>query len=242
MMIKELAGWLPNRRLLYRQLCESLKSVITLPFYRPRENGIQTFFHDNYYVKKDGLVFDGTTSGYLSKISKAIDLKSLNDRTIIDLGCGKKTFYYWLVQNSVTPAKYIGIDFSINDESEGISCVVNDDITSIDRYLSGEKNIVVMSNSLCYMHDTKINTVLSKIRTGDEVIILDPSPNFFWDAHFNGIKPIYRNVEKVLYHLENSGFTLLNIVQDYWMKLFRVYLFPLSYCIYMVKSNDLLQM
>jgi hypothetical protein len=236
MMVKEIARWLPRKPLLIKQLVVSAKSFLTLPFYKPQVNGVQFLFKNIYYVKPDALVFDGTTFGYYSKIKRVLDLSCLNGRTIIDLGCGKNALFHWLKEEGVSQFSYIGIDFAI--DSTGISnepCVVNDDIIYVNRYLNDSKNIIVMCNVLCYTNDENFNTVLHGLGANDAVLLIEPSPNLFWDAHFSGIKPIYRRIGETTQLLEKEGFEILSSVQDYYFNIADNYIFPLSYCLYAIK-------
>jgi SAM-dependent methyltransferase len=235
-MIKEVAGWIPKKTLLWKQLFVSAKSFLTLPLYKPREDGIQVFFRHNYYVKPDGLIFDGTTLGYYSKIKSIVDIRTLNNKVVIDLGCGQKSLLCWLNEEGISPCKYIGVDFAVEAVNDNIY-VANDDINNVDKYLAENGNAIVMCNVLCYINDSAFSSVLCKLNTDDEIIILDPSPNLFWDAHFNGVKPIYRKINEVKNYLVREGFTIFNMVQDYYMKLGNNFIFPFSYCIHAIKRN-----
>lgn len=234
---KEKANWLPSMPLLIKQLFISAISFLTLPCYKPKENGIQNFFVDNYYVKPDGLVFDGSTKGYYEKVKRVISEGVLNNQIIVDIGCGRGVFYFWLVTERYSVKKYIGIDFSIRDRKVDEKCFLyNDHAANINKYISEECCILFMSNVVCYLSDSIFKDIMCSLRKGDKIIIIEPSPNLFWDAHFCGIKPNYRNIRDMIRLIEDEELEVINTVQDYFMRIGRRYLFPVSYCIYATKK------
>lgn len=236
MINKELAKWLPKTTTLIWQLLVSAQSFITLPFFKPHRDGIQVFFEKNYYIKPDGLVFDGSTQGYYSKIKKTFNIKNLSSCNIIDLGCGQGKLYNWLNEEGVANFNYIGLDFAIRDvKISDNSSLINDNLDNIGDYINDSKYMVFMCNTLCYITDAKFNKILHELKTGDELIIIDPSPNLFWDAHFNGVKPIYRKIDEIFLFLSRGSFKVSNATQDYFIKAGNRFIFPISYCIHAVK-------
>lgn len=235
---KELASWLPNISLFLKQLCVSLLSYITLPFFRVKENGILLFFQNNYYVEPDGLVFDGSTTGYFSKIHHLLDLESLSEMEVIDLGCGQGALYKWFRKNNVFVKRYIGIDFSIKyTQLDDLSFLVCDDINNIRKYLSDKKTVITLCNSLCYINDDIFSAVLNSLCIGTHIAIIEPSPNLFWDAHFNGIRPIYRSQNSVCEYLRKHGFMIESVTSDFLFRLGDIYCSKLSYGIYAYKMG-----
>ncbi|GHU42225.1 hypothetical protein FACS1894190_11300 [Spirochaetia bacterium] len=243
MINKEIVTWLPKNRLLVKQLWHSFLSFITLPFFHSHTDGIKTFFENNYYIKSDELIFDGSTFEYYSKIERTIDISVLNDYNIIDLGCGLGSLYHWLQTKNICAHSFTGLDFAIKNLLIGDNAVlINDNLSNVNNYFfENTNNIVFMTNALCYTDDVLFKNALRCMRNNDELIIIDPSSNIFWDAHFNGIKPIYRKVNRVMQMLIHEEFEIVNILQDYWFAIGGHHFFPLSYCIHaikMVQGND----
>lgn len=227
---KEQAKWIPKAKLFMKQIMVSIFSYLTLPLFKEKKNGIQEFFKKNYYVEPDGLVFDGTSSGYFSRVKYLSDTSILSQRTVLDLGCGQGTFYFWMCKNNIPVKQYIGIDFSIKTYKLNNNCkFICDDIINLRKYLLAEIHTVVMCNLLCYIDDNTFIKILSDMNSKDSVIIIDPAPNIFWDAHFDGVKPIYRTLENVCVLLKKQGFIIENIMSDYLFKIGTYYISELSY-------------
>lgn len=232
------AHWTPRLKIYIKQLCVSSLSFLTLPFFTPTEDGVKQFFKANYYEKPDDLVFDGSNNGYYSKIELLPDFKMRENVSVIDLGSGQGSLYLWLKNIGITIKQYIGIDFAIKSrilDEHGF--LVNDDIFNVSKYLLTSEDIIFMCNSLCYIDDVLFIEILDCLNKGNELFILDPVPNLFWDAHFNGVKPIYRKYDYVVSLLMNHGFCIKGTVQDYLFKIGNLYISPMSYCIHSQKQN-----
>lgn len=237
MRYRVVAKWIPGFKKYIKQLCVSSISFLTLPFYAPKEDGVKKFFSSNYYEKQDELVFDGSTNGYYSKVELLTNFKLRDNISIIDLGSGQGSLYAWLKRIGIPIKQYIGIDFSIRGRSiDKHGILVNDDISNVYKYLSNSNDIVFMCNSLCYIGNELFIKILDALNTGNELYIIDPAPNLFWDAHFNGIKPIYRKYSAVVSLLMDHGFSIEGTVQDYLLKIGSLYISPLSYCIHSKKQ------
>lgn len=232
-MDKLKSTWTPNMYLFFRQLKVSLISYLTLPFFKRKENGVQLFFERNYSKEKDDLIFDGNTTSYYDKLYSKEIKELLSGANIIDLGCGNASFYNWLKNNHITICSYMGLDFAVENKSIDAVCeIVNDNLLNFTNYLSYENNVIVLCNVLCYLTDDVINAILNKCPVGSVIIIIEPSPGIFWDAHFDGIKPKYRSVNTIERLLQKYRFHLLNTIQDYLVSINKqLYFFPLSYCI-----------
>lgn len=230
---KEQAKWIPKAKIFIKQIAVSMFSYLTLPFFREKKDGIQKFFEKNYYDDPDDLIFDGTSSGYFSRIKYLTDVSTLSNVTVVDLGCGKGTFYFWLCENNILMKQYIGIDFSIKAHTVSEFCTfICDNIKNVRKYLSEETNMIVMCNLLCYIDDATANSILGNLKSKDRMIIIDPAPNIFWDAHFEGVKPIYRTLEDVCSLLKEQDFVIENIMSDYLFKIGSHFISKLSYGIY----------
>lgn len=154
----------------------------------------------------------------------------------MDLGYGQGSFLMWLKHNAISYQEYQGIDFAINhhiqDES---SAFINDNILNAYKYIQNSNDIITMCNSLCYITDEDFCFILSSLESGNRIII-DPSPNLFWDAHFDGVKPIYRGLRTVMKMLTENGFRVDSSMQDYLFKIGEVYCSPLSFGIFATKE------
>lgn len=236
-MNKEIAKWIPKKSILIKQLFVSAISYITLPFFRKVENATKIFFEKNYYIKPDGLVFDGNNLEFYSKISKTCNIDNLHYKNILDLGCGLCSLNNWLERNIIDFNQYIGIDFAIRgDTLSPHAFSVSDNVNNLGNYFIGQKKVVFLTNVACYLNTDQFEDILRKCNHEDEIILVEPSPNIFWDAHFNNIKPVYRKMEIIEDILVAKHFEVLNSTQDYAFKLGRNYIFPLSYCVYAKKK------
>ena len=232
---KEIAKWLPKGKRLLLQLFTSFFSYISLPFFREKEDGIRLFFQRNYSLKPDELIFDGTSSGYLSRITYLFGRIDNNNLEIIDLGCGQGALYIWLNEHECNFKQYIGIDFAINTHHLPKAHFIRGNIVDVSKHLMGNESIVFMCNSLCYINDTDFLKILSSLKTYTKIVIIEPSPNIFWDAHFCGVKPIYRSIEKTRKFLCDTGFVIENTDQDYIFRIGNHWAIELSYGIYATK-------
>jgi len=238
-VIKEKENWLPKNKLLIIQLIVSIASYITLPFFKPRVDGSKKFFQANYSVNHDSLIFDGSTKGYYSKIERIVNIDSFRNKIIFDIGCGNGNLLKWFMNQSISFEKYIGIDFAIKISTEIKNAdFILDDVANISKYLQGFKSrIFFLSNVACYLNDELFIGILNSLKIGDEIVIIDPSPNIFWDAHFKGIKPIYRKINKMKEILISNHFVIINDIQDYALRTKKYFFFPLSYGIVAIKNN-----
>lgn len=175
--------------------------------------------------------------GYFSRIKKIFNVSEFSKSTTIDLGCGQGAFYNWLCDNRICTKAYIGIDFAIKPCKKNDFCTfICDDIRNIHKYLRNEPYIVVLCNVLCYLEDNTIREVFDALNMSTRIIIIEPAPNIFWDAHFNGIKPIYRTYNEVCLLLKEYNCTVENSIRDYFFKVSKFYFAEMSYGITAVKN------
>ena len=227
------SAWAPCWTLFIKQIYVSLISYITFPYYKKKENGVLLYFENNYYKKKDDLIFDGNTGKYYD-ILLSFDIQSiLLNANVLDLGCGQASFFFWLKDKNIKYKSYLGLDFAIKPSLSTEGCIIKrDNILNYANYLSGEIDVLLLCNVLCYLSDSDFQTILEESPVGCVVLVIDPTPGFFWDAHFSGIRPIYRKMSLVTTVLQQYGFCILERSQDYLMSIMKQwYLFPLSYCI-----------
>lgn len=234
---KSVANWLPNRKLLLKQIFLSAWSYITLPFSKNNQGGVQNFFHQNYYHEPDGLIFDGSNSFYFSRLFQMVDVNGLKEKTIVDLGCGKATLYIWMMNHKISFMKYVGIDFAVDSKvlCEG-SQIIQSSIMNINNFNHDGDCLFFLSNVICFLTIDELRHSLSNLSSQSEVLIIEPSPGLFWDAHFNGIHPVYRSIESLTEILNNEGIRIVNSMQDYMVKCLGTFCFPMSYCLYGVKK------
>jgi SAM-dependent methyltransferase len=239
-IIKSKAQWLPPRKKFFTQIFISIRELFTLPFFKETPDGIKKFFTNNYQGKKDEFIFDGSSEKpYYNQITKNISIDKFENQTIIDLGCGNGSFYFWLKNNNIHVKKYYGVDFAYKNSVLSDNAVINN--MSVCDYLENpvsENAVYVLSNSLCYTSETILQSILSKLKPNDKIIIIEPNPNLFWDSHFNGIKPHYRKSKQVSKSLENNGFTIKSCSIDYVLNVKNCYLNPISYCLYAIKIEN----
>lgn len=229
------AIWLPNCNKFLKQLAVSLISYITLPFFHQRRDGVKEFFNKNYYGAPDDLIFDGTSSGYFDRIRKLLGDRRYEFHVILDLGCGQGSLYHWLNGNSIKYKKYMGVDFAITPYEFQNAQFACGNICDIKSYITEDESLAFMCNSLCYIENSVFTTILSSLQKNSGIIVIDPTPNLFWDAHFCGVKPIYRSMKQTCELLQNAGFEIVNTHQDYLLGWKNHYAIGLSYGIFAVK-------
>ena len=234
------ATWLPPAGKFVFQLFVSIWSYLTLPFFHAKENAIFEFFHKNYYCQPDGFIFDGNNdNNYYSQIEKIYDLKNLENSLVIDLGCGKGALYLWLKKNETTFHQYVGIDFAVREciLSQN-ACIIQKDMLDFLEYYpkNGQRKMIIMSNSLCYISNQDFVKILNHCNLLDEVIIVEPSRNLFWDAHFDGIKPTYRKLKDIMHILRNNGWIIDSVSSDFMIQIFGICWFRISYSLRATKN------
>jgi SAM-dependent methyltransferase len=240
-IIKSKAQWLPPHIKYIAQLFISIRALFTFPFFKETPNGTQKFFINIYKGGKDEFIFDGSNEkSYYNQIIKNVPLEYFKHQTIIDLGCGNGSFYFWLENQDISIKQYYGIDFAF--ESKVLSNKASIKNISINNYFETvlvDNAVYLLSNSLCYISDKDFQYILSQLKSGDKIFIIDPFPNLFWDSHFNGIKPIYRTNKEVSKLLENNGFIVSSCSIDYVTNLKYFYLNPISYCLFAIKTQNM---
>ena len=210
-----------------------------MPFVKIDDAGIQAFFHKNHNIDPDEHVFDGSTVNYFSKVKRLIDISSLADKSIIDLGCGKGSFYFWLLSNNIFPISYLGVDFAVDTKILGENAViVKENINNQGVYQVEGNNLFFTCNVLCYLRNKELESVLNMPKVGDSVIIIEPSPGVFWDAHFNGIRPKYRKLKTMIQLLIDANYSIETVYQDYLFKICNNYYQPLSYAIHATRKSN----
>lgn len=234
---KSKAQWLPPHNKYIRQILISLRALFTLPFFREIPNGTQLFFKNNYNIQKDEFIFDGSSeNSYYNQITKNIPIEEFNNQRVIDLGCGNGSFYFWLKNQNISINQYIGIDFAYkNVELSEEASIQNISIYDFFRRIISGNAIYVLSNSLCYVSKNIFQFIQFKLKSNDKIVIIEPYPNIFWDSHFNGIKPYYRKCDQILYELIKNGFKINACSKDYHIKIYNIYMSPISYCIIATK-------
>lgn len=235
------ANWLPNRFIFWKQIFVSLLSYMTLPFFKRKDGAILEFFRKNYYEKPDGLIFDGTSSDYYSQIERMFPLDSFKESLIIDLGCGQGHFYKWLINKKISVYQYTGIDIAIDEQDlDKNAKIYSGSITQLNQIslhrFENIRRFFIFSNSLCYATDEEVASAIAFCQEGDNIFIIEPYPHLFWDAHFDGIKPIYRTDSETIKLLTQHGFAILFTSIDY-IPFEKYFLFgQVSYCIHAKKE------
>ena len=229
--IKNKAKWKPTWKRRYMQYLASLKAILTYPFFKQNDSGVKLFFENNYNKTPDPLLFDGNTNQYLDQITNVLDIKSLNDKDVIDLGCGSGSFLFWLEKKGVNPRSYLGLDFA--HENKVLSSnkkIINQNIFEFEM---PRNHYVVLINVACYLGNKQLDDLLKNVKERNcKLIIIDPHPNFFWDKHFNGIKPHYRMIDDFLSLVQKKGYRVEKVSMDYFGKLGRKFVGPVSFCIF----------
>lgn len=233
---KSKATWLPPIDVFLWQILVSIKSYLTLLFFSPKKDGVKRFFISNYHVKKDELIFDGSSNGYFGQIEKVLNLSLLEGGKIVDLGCGTGALYGWLQSKNINVQMYIGVDFAYVAKTDGSVKICHEDNVSWVQDPSNYGYIfnanIIMSNSLCYTNDPDLLNIFSQCKNAKRIIIIEPYPNLFWDAHFDGVRPIYRKHPVVSKALRENGFSIKAISIDHIFSIRHRYIGPISYCIF----------
>ena len=230
------ANWFnpPNRIL--KQYIISLKSYLTKPFAKYKEDAAQIFFSDINSGKNDPYIFDGGNMEYYNGLLFA--RKSFIDKDIIDLGCGTGSLYHWFKKKNIKINSYIGIDFAIEREnSHGNIKFIKERVESYSCPYN-KNNVVFAVNLLCYLSDKQLKQLLTSLKYADCIIIIEPVQSLFWDAYFNNVQLFYRNRHKLIKILMSIGFKAKRISIDYGIEGFRHYILELSNCIIFEKDVD----
>ena len=236
---KSRAEWLPPFIKFITQIIISIWALLTLPFYIEIPDGIKQFFSTIYNGNKDEFIFDGSNeNSYYNQITKNIPLEYFKNQSIVDLGCGNGSFYFWLKKQNIYVKEYYGIDFAFENVVLSKDALIRN--ISISEYFEAtipSGSIYFLSNSLCYISDEIFQSILLKLTTEDKIILIDPYPNLFWDSHFNGIKPTYRTINDVYKLFEEYNFIISKCSIDYVINIKNIHLSPISYCLYAKKSK-----
>ncbi len=226
---KRKADWIESKFKFFKQIIITIKSIITLPIFKKKNSAIKDFFYNNYNVKKDEYIWDSNSNNYLNQILFNIEKDYLDDTKILDSGCGTGKFYEWLKDQNIKFRCYVGIDFAIKDSDLSMNAkLVNSDLKDYDY---SKYNLFIFINVFCYLNDIELQQVFEKIPLESKLIIIEPSPNLFWDKHFNNIKPNYRKLSNMLKRLYNFNFKINSISEDYFFKIINFYFSHASYCI-----------
>lgn len=235
MFTKYKALWLPSASKLIIQILLSLWSYLTLPFFHENKNAILKFFQNNYYQKSDDSIFDGNNRNYYSQIERTYNLRDLENKYLIDLGSGPGALYHWLKKKRINFLRYEGVDFAVNNHmlSQNAFIIQENMINYCEsKYEQKRQKTIFMSNSLCYITDEEFIRIINVFNSRDEMVIVEPSPNLFWNIHFNEIKPKYRKMQYVINILQNSGWEIKAASGDYLIKWNNKYLSKVSYLIF----------
>lgn len=234
---KSKAQWLPSKKMIFQQVLVSFWSYITLPFFKSKDDATCSFFKKNYTEKPDPLIFDGHSNNYFNQIFSLIKCPKLYNRTIIDLGSGTASFYEWLLDNGARGIKYIGVDFALESRRlDYRSEIISGDLKNID-LTEIERPLVMISNVLCYLNTDSVRQVFNKLPINTDILILEPYPCLFWDAHFAGIKLNYRKPKKICTILETVGYEISSINVSHGIRLFDHLICPISYVLYAHKNS-----
>ena len=207
----------------------------TFFFSKSKKGAIREFFYRNYNVKKDEFIWDGSSENYYNQLLSNLNFEMLENKDVLDIGCGTANLYYWLKSHNINYKSYTGIDFAVKENviSENAK-VLNANIMEFD---FKKYNFFVLINVLCYLEKKEIIDVLRKVPNDSYLILIEPYPNIFWDKHFNNIQPHYRNNKKMLNLLNNKNFVCISESIDYTYKIGKVYFSPISYCMLFKKSE-----
>jgi len=233
---KRVANWLGSPTRVIRQLIVSCWSYLSLPISKFHNNAAQHYFTNLYKGKPDPLIFDGKDNRYFEQIEMVYDINNLAEKKVLDLGCGNGSLFFWLMAKKIVLQEYIGIDFAHPASNLGNNaCITQRDIRDIQLNKTNA-NTVFAINVLCYMSDELIDSVFQPLKKNSELIIIEPVPSLFWDAHFEGVKLFYRDNHKLKKILESKGWQVKNAATDYGCKFKGAYFLPLSYCLFLVSD------
>lgn len=233
---KRVANWLGTPTRIINQLFVSCWSYLTFPIAKFHSSAAKDYFTNLYKSQPDPLIFDGKDTRYLEQVGIVYDTSSLVGETVLDLGCGNGSLYDWLSSKQIVLREYIGIDFAHFDKKlDANASILNKDVNNF-QIDETNANVVFAVNVLCYLDDSPLSYIFQSEKKNIKLIIIEPTPGLFWDAHFDGVKLFYRNRQYLINILESNGWRLQNSSIDYWFKFLRMYFFPLSYCLFFVKE------
>lgn len=215
----------------------SIKSYLLLPFIKEKPNAVKKYWSEIYSGQKnDNYIFDGKTSTYYKCLLNCIyEIANVKNRTVVDLGCGNGSLFYWLRQNGIQIGSYKGIDFSYPDcNLADDSKIMNGNITE---YHAKEQDIITIVNCCCYLNDNEFDTMIRNISSATDILIIEPVPSIFWDKQFNNIVLHYRSRNDFLLLFKENGYSCSYSEVDYLYKLRDKYIFPLKYLVHFQKTR-----
>jgi SAM-dependent methyltransferase len=239
---EEQARWLGSWSRVARQLLVSLRSHITYKFADQKEGAAERYFRSIYSgTRYDDLLFDGKDWAYYQKLTKIINMDMFGEAQIIDVGCGNGSLYRWLQRDNRSPRMYSGIDIAHPDvevdASASIHCA---DVLTVDfGNIVDSRAVLALVNSLCYLDDERFSHLLHQSNYISELIVVEPVPGIFWDAHFDGAMLYYRHPETLLARLTETGWIPQAVAVDYLVALGSIKMVPLSICIHAVPADSL---
>lgn len=207
------------------------------------QEAIRDFFRKHRAAEPDPFVFDGALDGYCQQIIPILPASIANQ--YLDLGCGDARLYEFLTKRSIPFHKYIGVDFALDSE---LMCSRPDfqlvDAKMQDRalvdLLASDTHLIFI-NSICYQERLDEIPVLSQAAKccGNSLIILEPFPGLFWDRHFSGIKPNYRNPCELKMEMISMGWRPQKEAIFYLLKIGSKWIWPLTYGLsFQASSHD----
>ena len=231
------AIWLGDKKRIFSQIVTSIFSYAIRPFVLPKKGATERYFSKVYNnIMKDSLIFDGSNSGYYSKLEPILKNIDLQDKTIIDFCCGKGTLLHWLTYNVKPYNKYIGVDLACDSKRiTNNARMERKDVLSY-KVNNLEESILFIINGLCYLSNNEYRMLIKNVCDINDIFIIEPIPSLFWDACFDRIILHYRKKHSLEKMFKRHGFFLQSYVTDYAIKIGECYFCPLS-CAYHFKKQ-----
>ncbi|MCD4655548.1 class I SAM-dependent methyltransferase [bacterium] len=162
--------------------------------------------------------------------------------SILDYGCGRGGFLHYIRSRS-TKVNYVGYDFDKHIINK-LHKLNGDSAASFTFELpEDEFDLTTIVNVFPYSNESEfphlIEEVVSRTKTGGHLLIVDPTPTWFWETQFNGLKLRLRSMQKVSKFLHPMGLDLVETHEIVISKIGRWKIFPISWATIWRKKNGI---
>lgn len=190
-------------------LVSRTKSIfLSAPSNAEQLGRVQEFYEKERFKEERRSIVDGSSTtyrGFIESTLRKASLAAISGSTIVDLGCGQALVSDFA--RSLDFGKYVGVDALVSDvtrhslgSANHVTLIESSllEVSSFASHLKGAS--VLMSNSLCYVHqDAAAKTLFRELHDAGvaQLVIVDPHPSLYWENQFSGIRIELRTVDRI---------------------------------------------